>query len=154
VATEEGIVVRRDASGTWVRTVRGESCAACTSRGACHSLGGGREEAEVAVLNPVGAQPGDAVVLKLETPALLKATFVVYLFPVLMLLLGALLGEWIATAAAIDSPLPAAAAGFGALALGLLVMKAVAARLAAKPAYRPRIVRVLLKPAAPPENRG
>lgn len=152
MATEEGIVVRRDASGTWVRPVRGESCAGCSSRGACHSLGGGREEDEVAVLNPVGAQPGDAVILKLETPALLKATFVIYLFPILMLLLGAGIGEWIAKAAAIDSPLPAAAAGFGALAVGLLVMKAVAVRLAAKPAYRPRIVRILLKPPPPPGN--
>lgn len=147
MAVEEGVVVRQDATGTWVRTVRSGSCAACASRGACHALGGGHEgEAEVAVLNPVGAKPGDTVAVKLETPAFLKATFVVYLFPVLMLLAGAGLGQWAAAAYGLSSPLPAAGAGFGALALGLIIMRAVAVRLAARPAYRPRIVRILLKP--------
>jgi hypothetical protein len=41
------------------------------------------------------------------------------------------------------SPLPAALAGFGSLALGLVVMKLTADRLARRQSYRPRIVRVI-----------
>jgi sigma-E factor negative regulatory protein RseC len=142
VASEEGLVVRVDAAGTWVKTVRSEMCDSCSSKSACHTMGGGREM-EVAVANPLKARVGDRVVLKLETAPFLKATFLVYMFPILLLVAGATAGEWISLSFGLDSPLPSVLLGFGALAAGLLLMKAQANRLAQRDEYRPRIARVV-----------
>jgi sigma-E factor negative regulatory protein RseC len=141
VATEQGVVVRIDAAGAWVKTVRSEACDSCNSKGACHTMGGGKEM-EVAVLNPIGARVGDRVVIKLGTSPFLKATFLVYMFPVLLLVVGAAAGEWISRSAGLGSPLPSALLGFGSLAAGLLFMRIIARRLAEKAEYRPRITRV------------
>jgi sigma-E factor negative regulatory protein RseC len=141
VATEQGVVVRIDAAGAWVKTVRSEACDSCASKGACHTMGGGKEM-EVAVLNPIGARVGDRVVIKLGTSPFLKATFLVYMFPVLLLVVGAAAGEWISRSAGLGSPLPSALLGFGSLAAGLLFMRIIARRLAEKAEYRPRITRV------------
>jgi sigma-E factor negative regulatory protein RseC len=141
VATEQGVVVRIDAAGAWVKTVRSEACDSCASKGACHTMGGGKEM-EVAVLNPIGARVGDRVVIKLGTSPFLKATFLVYMFPVLLLVVGAAAGEWISRSAGLGSPLPSALLGFGSLAAGLLFMRIIARRLAEKAEFRPRITRV------------
>jgi sigma-E factor negative regulatory protein RseC len=141
VATEQAVVVRIDAAGAWVKTVRSEACDSCASKGACHTMGGGKEM-EVAVLNPIGARAGDRVVIKLGTSPFLKATFLVYMFPVLLLVVGAAAGEWISRSAGLGSPLPSALLGFGSLAAGLVFMRIIARRLAEKAEYRPRISRV------------
>jgi sigma-E factor negative regulatory protein RseC len=146
VASEEGVVTRIDAAGTWVKTMRGDCCESCTSKSMCHTMGGGKEM-EVAALNAAGARVGDRVVLKMDTAPFLKATFLVYLFPVLLLVIGATVGEWLARSSAAYSPLPAALAGFGSLALGLVVMKLTADRLVRRQSYRPRIVRVIARGA-------
>ncbi len=88
MATEQGLVIRVDSTGTWVQTGKSEACESCSSKGACHTLGGGKA-AEVPVLNPIGAGIGDRIVLKMDSSRLLKATFLVYMFPILMLILGA-----------------------------------------------------------------
>ena len=142
MATEEGVVIRRDASGTWVKTLRSGACDSCSSKAACHSMGGGKEM-EVAAVNTIGARVGDRVVIKMDTAPFLKATFLVYLFPILLLVVGAAAGEWISRSSGIDSPWPAALLGFGSLAVGLLLMTIIAGRLAKKDAYRPRISRVI-----------
>ena len=73
----------------------------------------------------------------------LKGTFLVYMFPILLLVGGAALGEWIALASNLGSPLPSVLLAFGGLAAGLLFMKRVANRLAQRDDYRPRIARVI-----------
>jgi sigma-E factor negative regulatory protein RseC len=142
VATEEGVIIRTDRSGTWVKTLRSDACESCSSKSTCHSLGGGKEM-EVSAINLIGAKVGDRVVLKMDTLAFLKGTFLVYMVPVLLLVGGAALGEWIALTSHLTSPLSSILCGFGGLAFGLVLMKVVANRLAKKDAYRPRISRVI-----------
>jgi sigma-E factor negative regulatory protein RseC len=142
VASEEGIVIRADASGAWVKTLRSDACDSCSSKSSCHSLGGGKEM-EVAAINPIGARVGDRVVLKMDSAAFLKGTFLIYMFPVLLLVAGAALGEWTSAAFDLHPPLPSILFGFGGLAVGLVLMKMIATRLARRDEYRPRISRVI-----------
>jgi sigma-E factor negative regulatory protein RseC len=79
----------------------------------------------------------------MDTLPFLKGTFLVYMFPILLLVGGAALGEWIALASNLESPLPSVLLAFGGLAAGLLFMKRVANRLAQRDEYRPRIARVI-----------
>jgi sigma-E factor negative regulatory protein RseC len=142
MATEQGVVLRIDTAGTWVKMVRSGACDDCSSKGVCHTLGGGKEM-EVPAVNSVAARVGDRVTIKLDTSPFLKATFLIYMFPILMLVAGAAAGEWVSRSWALNSPLPSALLGFGSLAAGLIVMRIIARRLAKKNEYRPRIVRIL-----------
>lgn len=153
MATEEGVVVRRDESGTWVKAVRTGACETCASRGSCHTLGGGGgKEVEVAVVDLPGTRVGDRVVLKFDTSPLLKATFLIYLVPVLLLLVGAVAGQLLAQAAGLDPSALSAVLGFGALAVGLYIVRTVGRRLSLKAEYRPRILRVIGTTASPSPN--
>jgi sigma-E factor negative regulatory protein RseC len=156
LASEEGEVIRVDASGTWVKTVRSGACDSCSSKASCHTMGGGKE-VEVSVVNTVGAHVGDRVILKMDTAPLLKGTFLVYMFPILLLVVGAALGEWISRTSGLESSWPSALIGFGSLAAGLILMRSIGRRLAERAEYRPRISRVVgrvvrkLLPNEPPE---
>jgi sigma-E factor negative regulatory protein RseC len=147
VASEEGVLVRIDAAGAWVKTIRGDACESCSSKAACHTMGGGREM-EVSAANPIGARVGDRVVIKMDTPAFLKGTFLVYMFPILLLVGGAAIGEWASRSSSTPSPLPSILCAFGGLAVGLVLMKIIANRLARRDDYRPRIARVIGRPPA------
>lgn len=142
MANEEGVVIRVDASETWVKTIRSDACDSCASKGTCHTLGGGRDM-EVLAVNTIGARVGDRVILKMDTLPFLKGTFLVYMFPILLLVGGAALGEWISHSLERSSSLPSILLGFGGLAFGLILMKRIANRLAARDDYRPRISRVI-----------
>jgi sigma-E factor negative regulatory protein RseC len=91
----------------------------------------------------MGAGVGDRVVLKVDTSPLLKATFLIYLFPILMLLAGAGVGEWLSHSVGWGSSMPAAVFGFGSLAAGLVLVRVWGRRLSQQSAYRPRIIRVI-----------
>jgi sigma-E factor negative regulatory protein RseC len=90
--TEEGLVKKTMGDTAWVVTKRSEMCENCASRGACHILGGGKEM-EVEALNIAQAKAGDQVLLTLENQSLVKLSFLVYMFPILALIVGAALGE-------------------------------------------------------------
>ncbi len=59
---------------------------------------------EVKALNTAGARVGDRIVLSFETHSLLKATFLIYVFPIILLIVGAVVGQ--ALAPVIDLNLP------------------------------------------------
>ncbi|MBW2123410.1 MAG: SoxR reducing system RseC family protein [Deltaproteobacteria bacterium] len=75
-----------------VRATGGEGCEGCASRGVCHALGGGRER-EVTAVNRAGAAAGDRVLISIGSGSFLKASFVVYLVPVLALIVGSVIGK-------------------------------------------------------------
>lgn len=98
---------------------------------------------EVEVVNPVGAKPGDRIVLHLETSSLLKAAFLMYVFPVVCMLAGAALGHWFSLRNQVNPSLGSAGAGFLSLVLAFMLVKLRGDRMARKDGYKPRIVRIL-----------
>lgn len=73
-----------------VRVQSSSSCTQCPSRSSCRSLGEGVREVEV--INRVGAKVGQRVKIGVSPKALLKASFILYIIPILALLVGATLG--------------------------------------------------------------
>jgi positive regulator of sigma E activity len=141
VASEEGIVNRIDTLDAWVETLRSDCCTCCSSKSTCYKNGG--KKMEVYAMNAVGARVGDRVVCKMNTARFLKAAFLVHLLPVFLLLVGASAGEWLARSTAPYSPLPAVLLGLGSLALGFVLTKLTADRLARWKSYQPHIARVI-----------
>ena len=140
--TERGTVTRIDGSTAWITTNRSSSCEGCNSRGACH-VSENQKEMEVRAVNAAGAGVGDRVVVSFQTASYLKASFLLYVFPVLAMIAGALLGQ--ETAASVDMA-PATFSvicGFAFFFLSILVVRARSNRMAGKAEYQPKVLKIL-----------
>jgi sigma-E factor negative regulatory protein RseC len=142
LATEKGIVLRTDSEAAWVKTVRSSACEGCTAKGSCHSMAGGNEM-EVKALNTAGARAGDRVVLSFETASLLKATFLIYVFPIILLIVGAAIGQMLAFLIGFSPSALSVLLGFVFFFTGLFIIKARANKMAKKNAYQPKITKIL-----------
>lgn len=142
MATEQGVVIKTDAGAAWVKTVKTGACAGCSARESCHASSGG-EEMEVKVINEVGAKAGDRIVLSFETGSLLKATFLLYIFPILLLILGAVIGQEAASYLGFNASGSSALIGFSFFGVALLIVRFKANQLAKRKEYRPKIIKIL-----------
>ena len=142
MATEQGIVLRTDSQTAWVKTVRSSACDGCSAKGSCHAMGGGRDM-EVKAINTAGARVGDRIVLSFETPSLLKATFLIYVFPIILLIVGAGLGQMLAPAIDLNSSALSVLLGFAFFFSALIIVKARANKMAKKQAYQPKVIKIL-----------
>jgi sigma-E factor negative regulatory protein RseC len=145
MAIEPGIVTRigKTSSRTvWVKTVPCGGCESCASRDSC-GTNAGSQEREVEVDNPIGATVGDRIQISISTGSLLKATFLLYLFPILCMLIGGIAGQDIGLRLDWNTSSSAAIAAFFCLAAAMLVVRVSGNRMAKKAKYRPRIIRIL-----------
>lgn len=140
MAREEAVVIAVHAKTAVLRTRQKTSCEHCAERDSCQSREHIREM-EVEAANPVNARVGDVVVVSFPTSRLFRLAFFLYVFPVLMMLAGAILGERLAATRGGGSGL-SALMGFGLFLVAIAVVKwrDHAARKTGK--FRPEIVRV------------
>ena len=104
---------------------------------------GGGNEMEVKVLNTAGARAGDRIVLSFETASLLKATFLIYVFPIILLIVGAALGQMLAPLIEFSPSALSVLLGFVFFFTALFIMKSRANKMAQKNAYQPKITKIL-----------
>ncbi len=144
MATEEGVVYKMGATGAgtaWVKTTRSSACESCSSRHACHAEGGGKEM-EVEAINSADARVGDRIVLNIKTASLLKATFLLYVFPILALIAGAVLGQTVAVMRDMDPSGLSVLFGFLFFGLAFIVIRITGRRLSKKASYQPEIIKI------------
>jgi sigma-E factor negative regulatory protein RseC len=100
-------------------------------------------EMEVKAINEAGAKVGDRIVLSFGSASLLKATFLLYVFPILLLIAGALIGQETAPYFNFNPSGFSAIIGFSFFIAALLIIKVKGNQLAKKNEYRPKIVKIL-----------
>jgi sigma-E factor negative regulatory protein RseC len=153
MAKETAIVTDLEGDYALVRTQRSAGCAACSERGLCSSMGGGKDM-EFLAANPVNAKQGDTVLLDFKAMRLLQLSFLLYIFPILLLVTGAVIGDQMAPAYGIDRSIGAAGLGFAAFfaAMGMILL--VERRAKKIDTYKPVILAVKRPGPAqtPPEN--
>ncbi|MFH1980463.1 MAG: SoxR reducing system RseC family protein [Pseudomonadota bacterium] len=140
MAVEQGIVTEVAPGTAWVMTSRSASCEGCASKGSCMSKG---TDMIVKTLNAANAKVGDRVVVSIKTGAFLRATFLIYMFPIICLLVGVMIGHAAAVHLGVDPTTLSAMLGMGSLAAALIVVKRNAGRMAADDAYQPKTVRII-----------
>ena len=140
--TEEGVVIKLDSTTAWVTTTKTGACESCAAKSSCTAMGGGKEM-EVEAINVAGAKVGQKVVISFETSPLLKATFLLYMFPILFLLAGALIGDKMAPYFNVDASALSVVTGFLLFGLAMLFVISKGNKMAKKDEYRPKIVRIL-----------
>lgn len=85
---EKAIVVSKNGNKAEVEVIRTSACAKCR---AC-SLGSEKKVIKVWVQNDVNANVGQVVEIEIENRALISATFIMYVIPLVSFLLGVILG--------------------------------------------------------------
>lgn len=145
MATEEGIVVKAAGQTTqtaWVKTVQSGACKSCSERNSCHGETKSKER-EVEAIDLVGAKVGDMIQISVDSGALLKTTFLLYIFPVICMFAGAVVGNKLGAGLSANpsamSVLMAAVFFTGAM----LIVRMRAGRMALKMEYRPKITRII-----------
>lgn len=144
---ERGKVLGVEPGAVWVETIRQSTCGSCQARAGCgqallQRLGSGARRGFIRALCDQPLVVGDEVVIALPEDAVLKASALMYLLPLLMLFIFALLAEL----AGLAEPwlILAAAAG---LAGGFVTVAWYTRRMRGNPAYQARVLRNL--PAGP-----
>lgn len=142
LATEEGVVLKiKDATTALVKTEKSAACESCASKRSCQTIGGSNDM-EVDSINTIGAKKGDRVVLGFKSSSLLKATFLIYVFPILCMLVGAVGGQEIAPHFGMAPSGFSAIIGFLCFFAAILFVRSKGNKLAEKKDYRPEIIRV------------
>ena len=147
MAEHIGIVIKNESNRyAQVVTDRKGACGGCesTPHGCRSCLASAKMESRVA--NPLGAEPGDLVKIRLATANLYTGAAILYLLPVLGLVLGAFAGIWASTAYGLTEmfgSIAGAVAGLGIALAAVIVMDR-------SPRFRRRImpsITAVLKPA-------
>jgi sigma-E factor negative regulatory protein RseC len=142
LATERGIVTKIDSTTAWVKTTRTSACKTCSAKGSC-SAGESGTEMEVEAINEAGAQIDDRIIISIETASLLKASFLLYVFPILLMIAGAVIGQKTGPLLDIDPSLFSAVVGFLFFFISFWFVKSRGNRMARKNEYKPKIIRIL-----------
>ncbi len=139
---EEGVVTRIGSNTAWVKTQKTGGCESCSTKGFCSSLGGGKAM-EIEAINAMGAHAGDRVVIACEASSVVKISFLIYIFPIFCLVIGAVIGQQTAPNFSFDPSLFSAALGFAFLIVSFFLVRMIGKNLAQDDRYRPKIIRVL-----------
>ncbi len=80
---ETGTIISIDGSKAVIQLDRGDSCDGCN---VCHAFGESKMQLEAT--NNIGAQVGDCVTVVVEPKQVVKSSMLIFMFPLLMMLLG------------------------------------------------------------------
>ena len=142
MATEKGIVIKIDSATAWVKTTKTHACKACAARSSCNVMGGGKEM-EVEAINYAGAKVGEKVVLSFETSPLLKAIFLIYMLPILIMIAGAFIGQKMAPLVNLNPSILSAIIAFLFFGLTMIFVRSMANKLAKRDEYRPKVIKII-----------
>ncbi len=142
MATEEGTIIKINETTAMIKTRQMTACESCGEKNTCHSTGGSPKIMEVEALNTVNAQLGDTVIVTFATSQLFKLSFLLYVFPVIVMIFGALLGERMAQNFGADPSAMSAFMGFSFFFASLAVVKLMDKKARKTGKYRPEIVKI------------
>lgn len=142
--TENGIVTKIDAKTAWVKTVRRSTCEGCGSKDSCEAAKTGHVEA----VNLAGAGLGDAVTVGFESGSLIKISMLLYIFPVLCMIGGAVLGTYLAPDYGMDESTAAAIFAFGFFFISFICIRLTGNRMSGNAKYQAKIIKIRGRGAA------
>ena len=155
MATEQGIVIKtglpQRENIALVKTVQSSACEACSARAQCNPNVKGKDR-EVEAVNLVNAKAGDVIQISMDTNALLKATFLLYVFPIICMLIGAFLGNSAGGALKVNSSAISALVGIAFFSAAMVLVRKQAGYMALKLKYQPKITRIIGRGTSEPPN--
>lgn len=135
---QEGIVLEISGRTAKVKTSRHNDCENC---GACP----GNSAIIVDAYNPLAASVGQHVALEVQEVNMLKAAFIVYILPLIMVFAGAILGTYIAAYVGVNELAAQFTGGVFAFSLSVWYIKYFDYSSQANEKMRPVIIAILSK---------
>jgi len=147
MATEEGIIIKVNDTTAMVKTKQMTACESCAEKDTCHSTGGGGSSKimEVEAENTANAQLGDTVIVTFDSSRLFMLSFLLYVFPIIIMIVGALLGERVAENFNGNPSTYSAIMGFAFFFAAMAVVKLMDKRARKTGQFRPEIIKVKKK---------
>ena len=143
---EQAVVISSEGAFATVEARRSHACGPCGAKSVCgvSALAKllGKRRSSVKVRNPIGAGPGERVVVGLDESVLTRGSFVIYIVPLLTLVMFAVGGQWLAGVLAFESAEPMAiSGGLLGLWLGLSAARSYTSRTGRDDRYHAVILR-------------
>jgi sigma-E factor negative regulatory protein RseC len=138
----EAVVVKIEHAVAYVQAERKSSCSSCSESSCGTSVLAnffGQKAPLYRASNEVGAKVGDRVVVGLNESALFKGTLLLYLFPLLLLFVGAVAGSVLAVGADVKDGYSVAGAFIGLVA-GFLGLKILSSKMGMDRQFQPVIL--------------
>jgi len=141
---ETGTVIEiKGPSTAVVLCQKGSFCEHCAAMDTCR-MGDDNHSMQVDAHNPLAAEVGDRVVLAVSSRNFLTSSFVVYIVPLLFMLIGGILGQFIGEELITGVPPQLLSALIGvAFLVGAFLTIRIGSRALKNEHYLPRIVRIL-----------
>lgn len=140
---EEGVVIQTFDDKARVRTIRSSACEGCASESFCHPEKG--TEMIMEVVNNIHAKVGERVKIGLKPGVYLKASFLVYMVPIISFIIGAIIGKELAAYISYskDSDLFAIISGVILLIPTFIAMRLYNRKIEKDRSYQPVILEVM-----------
>jgi len=138
-----GKVVRVEGDNAFVEVERTSACAQCGLQEVEELVGG---KPVFMALNTAKATVGETVKVRVQAVAYLKASAFIYGIPILFLIIGALLGFYLAGESGISSDIMSALLSMAGLIIGIVILF-LFRRRGTRKEYTPVIVKVIGKDA-------
>jgi sigma-E factor negative regulatory protein RseC len=145
MATEEGIIIKVNDTTAMVKTKQMTACESCGEKDTCHSTGGSGKIMEVEAENTANAQLGDTVIVTFDSSKLFMLSFLLYVFPIIIMIIGALMGERVAENFNGNPSTWSAILGFAFFFAAMAVVKLMDKRARKTGQFRPEIIKVKRK---------
>ncbi len=137
--TEEGFVTKKTGAATaWVKTVPNSACKSCAAHGSCEAA----KEGEVEAINEAGANEGDFVIVGFESGSLVKVAMMLYIFPVICMLAGAIAGSMLAPDYGMDESALSAIFAFSAFIISFIFIRLTNEKMFGSSKYKAKIIRI------------
>lgn len=140
--TQTGIVIKTDKSSAWIKTNRSTACKACEYNDTCGEHRS--KELILTVKNTLKVEKGDHVIVGLKTKSMLQLAFFLYVFPVILLLVGALIGDKASGFFSISPSLGAIILGGFFFIIAFFIIRKSYSRLNQNDDYKPFLVKKTL----------
>ncbi len=151
MSKEKGTVDSIEGGWAWVSTRRKDMCGHCRHQGMCHMVDG-MDRMIVKARNTAQARTGDEVELYVSTKTKLKGQFVLYMFPVLGLLIGAFSANSLSRVLGLNQNVGMAIFTLGGLILAFLLERFVSKRMETRQELTPMVSRVLRRAVSGASN--
>ncbi|WP_320040412.1 SoxR reducing system RseC family protein [uncultured Desulfobacter sp.] len=139
--TEDGIVTHATPEKAWIKTTRSAACESCSSKDSCGVSHHPSEEMTIIVPNTLNVLKGDRVIVGIDSGPMLFLSFFLYVFPIILLIIGALIGDTLAPVLKMDSSALSMGFGFLLFAVAFFIIRRKQAGMSKKDKYKPFLVR-------------
>ncbi len=136
MALETGIVKTVKGNSILVETEPNSGCSSCHAKASCMA-GSADKKRSIWIKNTLKAEVGDPVTFRIEEKSVIYSSVLLYLFPVIMLIAGLIIGSSYHKVLDLDKDISSLSGGIIALVLSFLLIKFVSDRLKNKKTFLP-----------------